>query len=43
MVLGSDAHEPAAVWNPALIARAEALLSGFGITPVETVSLRPIR
>ena len=43
VVLGSDAHEPAAVWNPALIARAEALLSGFGITPVETVSLRPIR
>lgn len=43
VVLGSDAHEPAAVWNPALIARAEALLSGYGITPVETVSLRPIR
>lgn len=43
VVLGSDAHEPAAVWNPALIARAEALLSAYGITPVETVSLRPIR
>ncbi len=42
VVLGSDAHEPSAVWNPALIARAEALLSRFGVTPIETVSLRPI-
>ncbi len=42
VVLGSDAHRPADTWNPTLIARAEALLSGFGITPVDTVSLRPL-
>ena len=43
VVIGCDAHNPAAVWNPALIAEAEAKLSGFGITPVETIPLRPIR
>lgn len=43
VILGSDAHDPAAVWDPALIARAEALLSTFRITPIETVKLRPIR
>lgn len=42
VVLGSDAHTPADTWNPALIAKAEALLAGFGITPVEQVKLRPI-
>ena len=43
VILGSDAHEPAAVWDPALIARAEVILKPFGITPIETVKLRPIR
>lgn len=43
VVLGSDAHDPAAVWNPALIAKAETILSAFGVTPIETVSLHPIR
>ena len=43
VILGSDAHTPVDTWNPALIARAEGLLSGFGIKAIETVSLRPIR
>ena len=43
VILGSDAHEPAAVWSPALLDRALPLLSSFGITPIETVQLRPIR
>lgn len=43
VVIGCDAHNPAAVWNPALIAEAEAVLSGFGINPLQTVPLRPIR
>ena len=43
VILGSDAHRPVDVWNPALIARAETVLSGFGITPMETVALRPLR
>ena len=43
VILGCDAHSPEDTWNPALIARAEALLSGFGIRPIETLSLRPIR
>ena len=42
VILGSDAHEPASVWEPDLIASAEALLKSFGITPIETVQLRPI-
>ena len=42
VILGSDAHTPSAVWDPALIARAEKLLSGFGITPIERIALRPI-
>ncbi len=43
VILGSDAHRPQDVWDPKLIARAEALLSGFGIRPVERIALRPIR
>ena len=43
VVLGSDAHTPEETWSPDLIARAETLLAGFGIQPIEKVSLRPIR
>ena len=43
VILGSDAHSPMQTWNPALIARAEALLAGFGITPIAQTALRPIR
>lgn len=43
VILGSDAHTPADTWNPALIASAEALLAGFGIKPIEQLTLRPIR
>ena len=43
VILGSDAHTPAAVWDPNLLSQAEANLAEFGITPLETVSLRPIR
>ena len=43
VILGSDAHKPACVWDPDLIRRAETMLSGFGITPIETTTLRPIR
>lgn len=43
VVLGSDAHAPADTWDPALIARGEALLADWGIRPVDRVPLRPIR
>ena len=43
VVIGCDAHTPVDTWNPVLIAKAEALLAGFGITPIPTVRLRPIR
>lgn len=42
VILGSDAHTPLDTWNPALIARAEALLAGFGIQAMERLTLRPI-
>ena len=42
VVLGSDAHSPAFVWKPELIAQAEAALRHFGLTPVETIPLRPV-
>lgn len=43
VIIGCDAHEPASVWDPELIARAEALLRSYGVTPIETLPLRPIR
>ena len=43
VVIGCDAHKPSAVWNPQLIAQAESILSGFGITPIETVKLLSLR
>lgn len=42
VILGCDAHSPAGTWDPNLIARAEAVLQGFGITPLDTVTLRPL-
>ena len=42
VVLGSDAHTPLETWNPALIARAEAQLAGFGIKAIERLMLSPI-
>ena len=42
VILGCDAHSPEGTWDPALIARGEAMLQSFGITPLETVPLRPI-
>ncbi len=43
VILGSDAHAPEDTWRPDLIARAEDLLAGFGIAPIEKTALRPIR
>ena len=42
VILGCDAHAPEGVWDPRLIARGEAMLQSFGISPLETVSLRPL-
>jgi len=42
VILGSDAHTPLDTWNPALIARAEALLAELGIHPIEHLTLRSI-
>ena len=43
VIIGSDAHTPKDVWNQALIAQAEAMLSACGIRPLDRLSLRPIR
>ena len=42
VVLGSDAHAPETVCDEGLNAQAEKNLASYGITPLETVSLRPI-
>lgn len=43
VILGCDAHSPEFTWNPLLIADALRQLSGWGLTPLDTLSLRPIR
>ena len=43
VILGCDAHSPEFTWNPLLIAEALRQLSGWGLTPLDTLSLRPIR
>ena len=42
VIIGCDAHSPEFTWQPELIARAEALLASFGLTPLERLRLRPI-
>ncbi|MBO4418615.1 MAG: histidinol-phosphatase [Oscillospiraceae bacterium] len=43
VILGSDAHSPMETWSPDLISKAETLLAGFGIRPIERATLHPIR
>lgn len=43
VILGCDAHSPEFTWNPLLIADALRQLSGWGLTPLDTLSLRQIR
>ena len=43
VILGSDAHRPSDVWNPALIQRAETFLQARGLTPQPRLTLRPLR
>lgn len=43
VILGSDAHRPEAVGNPEITHRAMNYAAGFGIRPMETLELRPVK